>query len=174
MNNDTEFGKKDKRLLVLLAFGALIIIPDINFTLMPDSQSAGFYWLELGGVNRSVYRATTSEQVASFSKTQGNNQALALVNGTYRATTDVGVKSNLAEPAPISPGLSFFLGRHLSINSATSEELALIPGIGPVLAGKIITHRQQYGPFNDKQMLLAVPGIGPRTASKITPYFSFK
>jgi competence protein ComEA len=46
------------------------------------------------------------------------------------------------------------------INRATEQELQLIPGVGPVLAGRIVAHRDQYGPFEVLEDLLDVPGIG--------------
>jgi competence protein ComEA len=46
------------------------------------------------------------------------------------------------------------------INTATEQELEQIPGVGPVLAGRIAAHREQYGPFAVVEDLLDVPGIG--------------
>ncbi|NKX49713.1 helix-hairpin-helix domain-containing protein, partial [Arthrobacter deserti] len=49
----------------------------------------------------------------------------------------------------------------VNINTATAEELAALPRIGPVLAQRIVDFRQQHGPFTSAQDLDAVPGIGP-------------
>jgi competence protein ComEA len=49
----------------------------------------------------------------------------------------------------------------LRLNSATAPELEQLPGIGPVLAQKIIEYRDQYGPFQRFEDLLQVEGIGP-------------
>jgi len=46
----------------------------------------------------------------------------------------------------------------LNPNTATSEQLQSIKGIGPVLAGKIISGR----PYNSVDELLQVHGIGPK------------
>lgn len=48
------------------------------------------------------------------------------------------------------------------INSASVDELEALPGVGPVLAGRIVEHRSRVGPFTEVEDLLAVPGIGER------------
>ena len=37
----------------------------------------------------------------------------------------------------------------ININTADAEELCRLPGIGEVLAGRIIGYRQEYGPYTD-------------------------
>jgi len=49
----------------------------------------------------------------------------------------------------------------LALNSATVPELERLPGIGPSLAEAIAAYRQEHGPFQQVEDLLAVPGIGP-------------
>ena len=48
----------------------------------------------------------------------------------------------------------------LSINRADSSSLQDIPGVGPVLADRIVAYREKHGPFGSVEDLLAVPGIG--------------
>lgn len=48
----------------------------------------------------------------------------------------------------------------VAINTAPSEELQQLPGVGPVLAERIVHHRQTSGPFESVDDLLDVPGIG--------------
>jgi competence protein ComEA len=52
-------------------------------------------------------------------------------------------------------------GELVSVNTATAAELEKLPGIGPVLAQKIVEHRQAHGPFSRAEDLLNVSGIGP-------------
>lgn len=47
------------------------------------------------------------------------------------------------------------------LNRATAAELEAVPGIGPVLAAKIIAYRTQHGPFAAYDDLGNVAGIGP-------------
>lgn len=47
----------------------------------------------------------------------------------------------------------------ININTATPEELDTLPGVGPVLAGRIVAFREKRGGFRRVEELLAIPGI---------------
>jgi competence protein ComEA len=51
-------------------------------------------------------------------------------------------------------------GGLVAINRATAAELETLPGVGPVLAARIVAHREQNGPFTEVEDLLQVSGIG--------------
>ena len=55
--------------------------------------------------------------------------------------------------APTQPQL-------LNINTATAEEFDALPGIGAVLAQRIVDHRTEAGGFQAVEELLKVSGIG--------------
>ena len=57
----------------------------------------------------------------------------------------------------------------IDINHATREELTQLPGVGVVLAERIIVHRQQVGPFGSVAGLAAVAGISSRLLDQLTP-----
>jgi competence protein ComEA len=46
------------------------------------------------------------------------------------------------------------------VNSARADDLEQLPGVGPVLAERIVAFREDNGPFEVIEDLLAVPGIG--------------
>ena len=50
----------------------------------------------------------------------------------------------------------------LNLNTATVQELQTLPGIGPVLARRIVEFREKKGGFKRVEELLAVPGISER------------
>ena len=58
------------------------------------------------------------------------------------------------------------LGR-IDINTATEKELRLIPGIGPIMAARIIAAR----PFRSADDLKKVNGIGDKKYAEVRPYF---
>lgn len=55
----------------------------------------------------------------------------------------------------------------ISINNATAAELDALPGIGPVLAERIVTHRATHGPFRSIDQLSDVSGIGDSVMEQI-------
>ena len=58
----------------------------------------------------------------------------------------------------------------INLNTATSDELQQVPGIGPVTAGKILQMRKAYGPFKSVDDLRAIKGIGPKRLEKMRKY----
>lgn len=55
----------------------------------------------------------------------------------------------------------------VNLNRADAAELETVPGVGPVTAERIISHREQHGPFMSAEELLAVPGIGEATLEQL-------
>jgi hypothetical protein len=60
----------------------------------------------------------------------------------------------------------------ISVNRAPPDELEALPGVGPALASRITTSRED-GPFLSEGDLLRVPGVGPTLASRIAPHADF-
>ena len=58
-------------------------------------------------------------------------------------------------------------GGLVNLNTATVTELDGLPGIGPVLAQRIVDHRTSAGPFGSVEALDDVPGIGPSIAAEL-------
>src|SRR5213082_3963839 len=60
----------------------------------------------------------------------------------------------------------------VNINTATSEELQQVPGIGPATAKKILTMRKSYGAFKSVDDLLAIKGLGKKRLEKMRKYLT--
>ena len=55
----------------------------------------------------------------------------------------------------------------ININSATAEQLQTLPGIGEVLAQRIVDYRNEIGSFNSIDQLLKVNGLGDKKLEAI-------
>ena len=60
----------------------------------------------------------------------------------------------------------------VDLNTATSEELQQVPGIGPATAEKILQMRKSYGAFKSVDDLLAIRGLGAKRLEKMRKYLT--
>jgi competence protein ComEA len=93
--------------------------------------------------------------------------ALALLAIGFHWTWQAAQSRRLIE---IDHGESKLAEFQVDINQADWPELALMPGVGEVLAKRIVTDRGINGPFQDHDHLRRVRGIGPKTLEGIRPY----
>lgn len=89
--------------------------------------------------------------------TEGLNLARKLVDGEQVL---------VGAPAP-APGAAPAQGALVNLNTATADQLDELPGIGPVLADRIVEWRTAHGPFAAVEQLREVSGIGARTYESI-------
>ena len=73
--------------------------------------------------------------------------------GSYTITTRESAAQEAVVPEAALP---------VNINTAAAEELDVLPGIGPALAGRIIAYREEHGPFTVVEDLLEVSGSGEK------------
>src|SRR5262249_1423618 len=60
----------------------------------------------------------------------------------------------------------------INLNTANSEQLQEVPGIGPATADKILKMRKSYGAFKSVEDLRAIKGIGPKRLEKMRKYLT--
>jgi len=78
----------------------------------------------------------------------------------------------LLAAAPIQAAGEGSLTGVVNINTATEEELQMLPGIGEARAKAVIALRQQNGGFQSADDLLAVKGIGETALKRLRPFVS--
>jgi competence protein ComEA len=118
-----------------------------------------------------VYELSTGSRVVD---------AIAAAGGANRAAKLINL--NLARV--LFDGEQIIVGNHqlqlnntnqpskLNLNLATSSQLEELPGIGPVIASRIVQHRDSNGPFRQISEIQQVAGIGDVIYSKIKDQIS--
>jgi competence protein ComEA len=86
-------------------------------------------------------------------------QGGAGISGALRPAPDV--------PAAAARGVKPSPPSVLDLNRADGQALQALPGVGPVLAERILAYRGAHGPFQTMEELREVPGIGPKRWERI-------
>ncbi|UCH79553.1 MAG: helix-hairpin-helix domain-containing protein [Candidatus Coatesbacteria bacterium] len=75
-------------------------------------------------------------------------------------------------PADAASLLALTKPEKINVNAADVAELCELPGVGECYAGRIVAYREEHGPFEEPEELLAVKGIGPATLEKMRPHIT--
>ncbi len=76
--------------------------------------------------------------------------------------------------APALPGGEANVSGTVNVNTATAEQLQLLPGIGDARARAVIEARKRRGGFERVEDLLEVKGIGEASLEQMRPYVTVK
>ncbi len=89
------------------------------------------------------------------------NLARVLVDGEQIVVADPDlVAPGTGAPTPSGPTV-------LDLNAATADALDALPGVGPVLAARIVAWRASNGPFRSVEELAEVSGIGEAVLAQV-------
>lgn len=146
----------------------------------PTEVASGTIFVHVAGAVRSpgLYELPNGARVADAIEAAGGaragadlgllNLAESLVDGAKVDVLKRGDQPAVTSVDPASSGGTSVI----NVNTADTVALETIPGIGPVTAAAIITHRESSGPFETVEDLLDVEGIGPATLESLRPYVS--
>jgi competence protein ComEA len=86
-----------------------------------------------------------------------NEQSIAV---PFEAPSSPPTAGSSSSPIAVAPATN--PPESIDVNVASAAELERLPGIGPVLAERIVRYREQHGPFTSLDELSAVQGISDR------------
>lgn len=119
-------------------------------------------------VNPGVYTLPSNARLADLVDAAGGLTRNADVTSlNLAARIGDGETIRIPSLATASPEVS---GNELiNINTASAAELDELPGIGEVLAARIIEHRELFGPFASIDQLIEIEGINQSTIDELRP-----
>lgn len=87
---------------------------------------------------------------------------------SQRGEVEAAIRREERASRPLAPGET------LPVNEAPAVELERLPGVGPVLAGRIVAERLRRGGFRSLDELEEVSGIGPAVLARIRPHLRLR
>lgn len=117
------------------------------YTLEPSSRVAGAISAAGGAI------ATADLNVVNLAATVRDGERIYVpVVGEVVPVVVAGDSAAPGATVPAGP---------VNLNTATADQLDVLPGVGPTTAAAIVAHREQHGPFQSIDQLGDVHGIGP-------------
>ena len=99
--------------------------------------------------------------------TAGANKERFLHSSGPKAVPSAEPMSRPSNPPQSRQASSTPISGTLDLNRASEKEIEALPGIGPVLAERIVEYRQSRGAFRDIEQLRNVKGIGKKKFDRI-------
>ena len=149
--------------LAVQSFAEQDTIPAITWVTTASEESAESA-LQTEPLETEADSVTANRQpVFDWDKPTKAETTTAPVRQTEPAQPDA---AELVFPEEAEPEISY----PLDLNAATAEELETLPGVGAILAERIVSYREAVGGFQTLEELQQVNGIGSGIYSQIAPY----
>ena len=106
--------------------------------------------------------------------------AIAVAFCAFFLSTLAALDAPVADAAPRSPRPRVVekqapaLEGKVNINTASAEQLRMLPGVGETKAARIVQWRSKRGKFRRIKDLRRVKGFGKKSVKKLEPYLSLK
>ncbi|MEQ1690678.1 MAG: ComEA family DNA-binding protein [Gemmatimonas sp.] len=118
-------------------------------------------------------RALASQIAAVDSARQARNNRPARATSPRRSRREPDSSSEADLPKILNRTVSPRPPLLVDVNRATQADLERLPRVGPALASRIISWREQHGPYRSLEDLRHVRGIGPATVALLAPAVTF-
>ena len=157
-----------ERVTITVLFAALVVISSTRLVWQPAfAYDQAFYHPIEEEFNRLSAMRNQDEATllaryypAADSGTKDQKGALVSIDVMPEGQVSQTMRDSvLAEPGSVK----------ININSASLDELTRLPGIGPIIAERIVVYREEHGAFETIDELLNVRGIGPVRLEQIKP-----
>lgn len=148
---------------LLLALTVLFVGITIGFSLGRNSSHQP---VQLSVIQRASLTATTEKSnVASTVTPASGTQVTSMSSADLSAESTVSTTPPAQETSAVSSG-------PVNVNTADLAALMDLPGIGEVLAQRIIDYRKAHGAFQHPEELTNVSGIGEKRLAAILDYIT--
>lgn len=190
-----QFSRQEKLTLLILSTVAIVALGVTfwaNFNAQRKlSQREAMLIVQIDGAvqHPGVYKVNEGTRIFELLEKAGGTTENAVLNDinlaqpvydgqrvfipsrTAQGDTSPSFSTNLTQFLPQANTSSGT--KRINVNTASQEELVSLPGIGEVIAQRIIEYRQTHGPFHKPEDLLEVKGIGSKKLDRIRDLISF-
>ncbi|POH73475.1 competence protein ComEA [Arthrobacter glacialis] len=130
-------------------------------------KNPGVYTLPTG--SRAFQAVEAAGGALPTAELSALNLAAPIIDGLQILVPAQGQAAGTAAPASgaEAPGQKPGMGALINLNTASAADFDALPGVGPVLAQRIVAWRSDHGPFSSVDALDGVSGIGAKLLAGI-------
>jgi competence protein ComEA len=155
----------------------------VAVTITPGERKALLFLtslLALGAATRFVSALRHEQSIAALGDSTRLTAQIAAVDSARarsRAVRQARAKAP-PRPRPSARARSAAAQRRdsvviIDVDRANAAELELLPRVGPALAQRIVSNREEFGPFGSLEALSRVKGIGPKLVTRLAAHVTF-
>jgi competence ComEA-like helix-hairpin-helix protein len=164
-------------LVIGLSILAISIFSSLNIVFQKSRAEASicisenFFWITgAPWIPEGLYRLSRKELEQNFPELLQLASTEQVSQKTCPTISAIQYNTGLPQQINLPPAVANVFFLPISINTAGKEILSSLPGIGPVLAEKIIHRRETMGLFRSKEELLSISGIGHKKLGRLIDY----
>ena len=121
---------------------------------------------ERGALSQKPSNDRLSVQIAAVDSVKSRQRRARQVRSQRPSRT----RARAANPAAVTQPDTAII---IDVDRASPSELELLPRVGPALAKRIVSDRDEHGPYGSLEALMRVKGIGPKLVTHIAKHVTF-